>query len=117
MAGFGIAFIVWLWRARINAENHGWPQRRARGWAFWGWVIPVVSLWIPFQFLGDIWRAGLPERKRNRTAWLPGPVVGGLAAFGDFRRAHSLAATTSCPPCFRAPAGYDSRSLRWTGSR
>jgi hypothetical protein len=71
MVGFGIVFIVWLWRARINAEGCGWQQRRARGWAFWGWVIPIVSLWIPFQLLGDIWRAGLPERKRNRTAWLP----------------------------------------------
>lgn len=87
MVGFGIVFIVWLWRARINAESCGWQQRRARGWAFWGWVIPIVSLWIPFQLLGDIWRAGLPERKRTRTAWLPGLWWVGwlLSTFSDGR--------------------------------
>ena len=87
MVGFGIVFIVWLWRARINAEGCGWQQRRARDWAFWGWVIPIVSLWIPFQLLGDIWRAGLPERKRNRTAWLPALWWVGwlLSTFSDGR--------------------------------
>ena len=38
MFGLGIGFVVWLRRARINAEHRGWRQRRARGWAFWGWV-------------------------------------------------------------------------------
>jgi len=71
MFAWGIGFIVWLHRARINAEHRGWRQRRARGWTFWGWVLPVVSLWIPFQIMGDIWRAGIPARKRRRVAWLP----------------------------------------------
>lgn len=66
-----ILFLVWFRRARINAEHHGWRQRRARGWTFWGWVVPVANLWIPFQIMGDIWRAGLPEPARSKTAWLP----------------------------------------------
>lgn len=69
--GFSVLFVVWFRRARINAERHGYPQRRARGWAFWGWIIPVVSLWFPFQIMGDIWRAGLPATDRRKTAWLP----------------------------------------------
>jgi hypothetical protein len=68
---WSIGFVVWFRRARINAEGHGYRQRRARGWAFWGWLIPIVNLWFPFQIMGDIWRAGLPEAKRRKTAWLP----------------------------------------------
>lgn len=66
-----ILFLIWFRRARINAERATWRQRRARAWVFWGWVIPFGSLWIPFQLMGDIWRAGLPPVKRTRTAWLP----------------------------------------------
>jgi Domain of unknown function (DUF4328) len=68
---WSIAFLIWFRRARINAGNHGYWQRRAVGWAFWGWVIPIFNLWIPFQMMGDIWRAGLPPSRQSRTAWLP----------------------------------------------
>ncbi len=34
--GLSILFLVWFYRARINAERHGYRQRRARAWAFWG---------------------------------------------------------------------------------
>ncbi len=67
----GIAFVVWFHRARVNAEHSGWRQRRARAWTFWGWVIPIINLWFPFQLMGDIWRAGLPAGLRTKTAWLP----------------------------------------------
>lgn len=66
-----ILFLVWFRRARINAERSSWRQRRARAWAVWGWLIPIGNLWIPFQLMGDIWRAGLPPERRTSTAWLP----------------------------------------------
>ena len=69
--GLSILFVVWFRRARINAECSGYRQRRARGWAFWGWIVPIVSLWFPFQIMGDIWRAGLPASQWRKTAWLP----------------------------------------------
>jgi hypothetical protein len=69
--GLGILFVMWFRRARINAERHGYRQRHARGWTFWGWIVPIVSLWFPFQIMGDIWRAGLPPWQRRKTAWLP----------------------------------------------
>lgn len=68
----GIVFVMWFHRARINAEASGWRQRRARAWALWGWLVPVVNLWVPFQMMADIWRASLPEDQRGKTAWLPG---------------------------------------------
>lgn len=71
MAATEIVFLIWFHRARINAERFDWRQRRARAWTFWGWIIPLASLWIPFQLMGDIWRAGLPSDERSRTAWLP----------------------------------------------
>ena len=69
-------FVVCFYRARINAERYGYRQRRARGWAIWGWIVPIVNLWFPFQIMGDIWRAGLPAVQkflsRNRPAAHPG---------------------------------------------
>jgi hypothetical protein len=34
-------------------------------------VLPIVDFWIPFQMMGDIWRAGLPPERQHKTAWLP----------------------------------------------
>jgi Domain of unknown function (DUF4328) len=70
MTCFAFMFVVWFRRVRINAEHRGYRQRRARGWTFWGWMVPVVNLWFPFQLMGDIWRAGLPPAGRRKTAWL-----------------------------------------------
>jgi hypothetical protein len=33
--------------------------------------VPIADLWIPYQLMGDIWRAGLPPSQRDRIAWLP----------------------------------------------
>jgi Domain of unknown function (DUF4328) len=59
-----IVFVVWFHRARVNAERSGWLQRRARAWTFWGWIVPIADLFVPFQLMGDIWRAGLPPERR-----------------------------------------------------
>lgn len=60
--GLSILFVVWFRRARISAEGRDYRQRRARGWTFWGWIIPVVSIWFPFQLMGDIWRGPVGSR-------------------------------------------------------
>ncbi|RKT11499.1 uncharacterized protein DUF4328 [Streptomyces sp. 1114.5] len=67
----GVVFLVWLWRARANAESLGGPgsQRRARGWAVFSWITPVANLWIPYQVVTDIWKAGRPRRP------VPGPLL------------------------------------------
>lgn len=71
LAATAILFVVWFRRARVNAERSTWRQRRARAWVILGWIIPFANLWVPFQLMGDIWRAGLPPARRTRVAWLP----------------------------------------------
>ncbi|MEZ0163723.1 DUF4328 domain-containing protein [Kineococcus sp. LSe6-4] len=46
---------IWLTRVRRNAEllAPAFHHQRAWGWAWAGWVVPVVSLWFPFQVVRD----------------------------------------------------------------
>jgi len=79
----GVTFLVWLWRARINAESLGDPdiQRRTRAWVVASWITPVVNLWYPFQIVSDIWQASSPRRPAAGTlvkAWWAGFVLAGL---------------------------------------
>jgi Domain of unknown function (DUF4328) len=76
-----VMFLVWFYRARVNAEGQGWPQRLSPGWAIGAWFAPVVFLWFPFQIMVDIWRAGLPEQARTNSAILPGIWWASLLAF------------------------------------
>jgi hypothetical protein len=51
----GVMFIVWLWRARGNAELFCYGKhRRGRGWVIGGWFCPVVNLWFPKQIVDDV---------------------------------------------------------------
>lgn len=66
-----IAGLVWLWRARTNAEWLGGPhsQRLLRGWTVGGWICPIVNFWYPYRIVADIWRASA-TRRPARTTWL-----------------------------------------------
>lgn len=46
---------IWLTRVRRNAEllAPAFHHQRAWGWAWAGWVVPIVSLWFPFQVVRD----------------------------------------------------------------
>jgi TRAP-type C4-dicarboxylate transport system permease small subunit len=61
VAGF-VTGAMWLHRARRNAEVLEPSARHARrsGWAWGGWVTPVVALWFPFQVVRDVRRALTP---------------------------------------------------------
>ncbi len=67
-----VVFLVWFYRARINAGGSDWRQRRGPGWAIGAWFVPVIWLWFPFQVMADIWRANLPAQARMKPAVLPG---------------------------------------------
>jgi hypothetical protein len=62
----GLAFLggwitgsLWLFRARKNAEvlRPGALFVRSSGWAWGGWICPIVSFWFPFQVVRDTHRA------------------------------------------------------------
>ena len=58
----GVVFIVWLWRARGNAELFCYGRhRRGRGWVIGGWFCPVVNLWFPKQIVDDVIAASDPR--------------------------------------------------------
>jgi Domain of unknown function (DUF4328) len=67
-----IVFVIWLYRARVNAEGRGWAQRWSPRWAVGVWFFPLGNLWYPFQIMADIWRAGLPPQARRNRAVIPG---------------------------------------------
>jgi hypothetical protein len=57
-----VVFIVWLWRARGNAELFcSGRHRRARGWVIGGWFCPVVNFWFPKQIVDDVIAASDPR--------------------------------------------------------
>jgi hypothetical protein len=58
----GVVFIVWLWRARGNAELFCYGQhRRGRGWVIGGWFCPGVNLWFPKQIVDGVIAASDPR--------------------------------------------------------
>jgi Domain of unknown function (DUF4328) len=69
----GIVFIVWLYRARTNADALGGRfQRRGKGWAIGGWFCPIVNLWFPYQIVTDVRREADGEPKSyplHRVWW------------------------------------------------
>lgn len=64
-----IAAGVWLLGIRrvAAATARGYPHRRSEVWALLGWVVPVVSLWFPYQVVGD----ALSALRGRSTALLP----------------------------------------------
>ncbi|GAA2083264.1 hypothetical protein GCM10009759_01250 [Kitasatospora saccharophila] len=66
-----VLFLMWLYRARVNAEviyPHG--HQHARGWAVGGWFVPLVQLWFPWQITTDVWKASAPAGEHG----IPRPV-------------------------------------------
>jgi len=75
LVGTGIAFLVWLWRARDNVDFLYSPfsptptvpvqrmHRRAPGWVVGSWFCPIVQFWYPLQVVEDVARASEPPSR------------------------------------------------------
>ena len=58
----GIAFLAWLYQARINIRALGMRRMRySRNWCIWAFVIPVMNAFRPYQVMREIWKASDPE--------------------------------------------------------
>lgn len=62
---------LWLWHARSNAAAMSPSYRFSlpRGWAWAGWVTPVVALWFPFLVVRDTLRATRPGSEQIALGW------------------------------------------------
>ncbi|SDD10901.1 DUF4328 domain-containing protein [Auraticoccus monumenti] len=69
---------VWLGTARTNALTirPGSPHQHGPAWVWLGWVVPIVSLWFPYQVVRDVWRVSGPV-DRSLLGWWWGTWVGG----------------------------------------
>ncbi|MEV6414196.1 DUF4328 domain-containing protein [Kribbella sp. NPDC051718] len=58
-----VVFVVWLWRARTEAEaiNPLFPHRHDRGWVIAGWIVPFIFLWYPLQVVSDVVAGSRPQ--------------------------------------------------------
>ncbi|WP_067539200.1 DUF4328 domain-containing protein [Nocardia crassostreae] len=62
---FGILFVIWLYRARSNAELLcATPHRMSRGWVFAGFL-PIANWFVPPIVLDDVQRASDPRTAPN----------------------------------------------------
>ncbi|MDL4777482.1 MULTISPECIES: DUF4328 domain-containing protein [Thermomonosporaceae] len=53
MAGVtGLLYLAWLWRAYGQSPG---PHRHRRAWVVFGWLCPVVNLWLPPRLVYDVW--------------------------------------------------------------
>jgi hypothetical protein len=109
---------LWLYRARTNSAVMQPHLRHARspGWAWGGWVCPVVNFWFPFQMVRDVGRAQDGSRAVSGigawwTLWMLGTItsaVGGqmvslegeidaglLSALGPLETAGALLTTAA----------------------
>ncbi|HVQ09284.1 MAG TPA: DUF4328 domain-containing protein [Allosphingosinicella sp.] len=61
--GTGIAFLVWLYRAEINARALGAEDMMVSpGWAVGWFFVPLVQLVMPFLAVRELWKASATPR-------------------------------------------------------
>ncbi|HWL98440.1 MAG TPA: DUF4328 domain-containing protein [Nocardioidaceae bacterium] len=81
---------LWLSRARVNAEalNPGRRHKRSAGWAWFGWLVPVVSYWFPYQYVRDVRLATVAGERRRSTVvgwwwgtWLVSQHIGWIGGW------------------------------------
>jgi Domain of unknown function (DUF4328)/Protein of unknown function (DUF2510) len=61
--------LIWLMRAAEAGKRLGRPARREPGLAGAGWIIPVVSLWWPYQDVKALVPPEHPDRRRLGWWW------------------------------------------------
>jgi hypothetical protein len=67
-----LAALLWIWRARANAEVlSAVPPRLSRWWSVGCWFVPIANLVLPPRVLVDIWAASRAdgERRSEYLAW------------------------------------------------
>ncbi|MCP5027000.1 MAG: DUF4328 domain-containing protein [Actinomycetia bacterium] len=54
----GLSTVIWFYRATKNTETLGLARLdHTPKWAIWGWVVPILSLFRPYQMMSQTWAA------------------------------------------------------------
>ena len=60
--GSAAAFLMWLDRARRNLPAFGARDLKySPAWVLFGFVVPILSLFVPYQVVAEVWRASDPS--------------------------------------------------------
>ncbi|GAA1853200.1 DUF4328 domain-containing protein [Actinomadura bangladeshensis] len=61
-----VAVIVWLWQARTTADViDELPDTWGRPWIIFGWIVPIISFFVPRSIVSGVWRASAPPARSN----------------------------------------------------
>lgn len=55
-----VTWLFWMRRLRQNTIALGRKPEYRPAWIFWGWMVPVLNLFRPFQVIRDLWRKSDP---------------------------------------------------------
>ncbi|RFS83129.1 DUF4328 domain-containing protein [Actinomadura spongiicola] len=61
----GVLYLIWLWRAYEQSPG---PHRHHRAWVLFGWVCPIVNLWLPPRMVYEVWVNSGRYRTAERQA-------------------------------------------------
>jgi hypothetical protein len=78
----GILVIMWLTRARANADAlYPAPHRLGAGWAIGSWFVPVANLFLPVLVVLDVVKASNPTGRSipHVAMWWAGWIGGSIA--------------------------------------
>jgi hypothetical protein len=79
----GIAFITWLYRARVNLYYFGmYDLRWKSAWTIWAWFIPIVNIVIPLLVVNEVDRAS-ETRAGGRSSGDPSGRSSGRSSVRD----------------------------------
>lgn len=89
-----VAAVTWMvWQFRLARATHPDALRRGPNWHAWAWVVPVVSLWFPFQNVKDLWVRYLPGRPTAVLGWWWAFYLGTQVTFEAYGNAYEDAQT------------------------
>lgn len=107
-----LLMLTWLFQVASVAQRLGLPARRSPGWAY-GYFVPVVNLWFPYQVARDCLPPGHPSRSMVGWWWaftlsasLVGIPVLVIAALGHVGVAVAAAVPLTLLPLAASVLGY-----------
>lgn len=86
----------WVYRAAVEARPG--EVTVSKNWAFWGWVTPIASLWMPKKFIDQCQKAfngAVPEFKVSDTGkWWGFFIASSLLDYVSFKASGSSGPNT-----------------------